>query len=393
MSDHERYPGEELPESTAALPKPAIEAEMEVTAEEQKTAPARPHRRRRRRHRLHEGRHGCLVAIGYTALILGISMALSSLVILFANEVFAFVKPDVTAVIEISEDDDFRSISEKLGEAGLIKYPALFNLYLNIAKSGTTFESGDYEVSAKLDYPAIARAMRKTHVRETVRVTIPEGYTTAQIVTLLEENRVCTAEELYTAIETGEFDYDWLTETGEGRRRLEGYLFPDTYEFYVGDDAESVISKFLTNFGKKYSGELQEAAEKTGRSLYEIVTVASMIEREAKLDDERRVIASVIYNRLESSDFPYLQIDATVAYILGRAPTDDDLDIDDPYNTYVYEGLPPGPIANPGLESIEAAISPADTKYYFYVARRDGSHVFSKTAREHEAAIRELSEN
>ena len=116
-----------------------------------------------------------------------------------------------------------------------------------------------------------------------------------------------------------------------------------------------------------------------------------MIEREAKLSEERPVIASVIYNRLDSAKFPYLQIDATVAYILGRAPTDADLTIDDPYNTYVNEGLPPGPIANPGLASIQAALDPAETGYYFYVARRDGSHIFSRTASEHEEAIREVS--
>ena len=294
-------------------------------------------------------------------------------------------------MVEVTEDDTFSTISEKLSDAGIIRYPALFNLYLNIAKSGTTFEPGQYEVSAKLDYPAIARAMRKTTVRETVRVTVPEGYTTAQIVTLLAQKNVCSEEALYAAIETEDFDYDWLTELGEGKRRLEGYLFPDTYEFYVEDDPKAVIGKFLANFGAKYNEDLRAATEKTGYSLREIVIIASMIEREAKLSEERPVIASVIYNRLDSAKFPYLQIDATVAYILGRAPTDADLTIDDPYNTYVNEGLPPGPIANPGLASIQAALDPTETGYYFYVARRDGSHIFSRTAAEHEEAIREVS--
>ena len=378
-------PQEGEPENTEYLPKPALEAEVEVTADEVRAVP------RKRRRARGGARHGCLVAVAYAAFILGISMILSSFVILFANEVFAFVKPDIATVVEVTEDDTFSTISEKLSDAGIIRYPALFNLYLNIAKSGTTFEPGQYEVSAKLDYPAIARAMRKTTVRETVRVTVPEGYTTAQIVTLLAQKNVCSEEALYAAIETEDFDYDWLTELGEGKRRLEGYLFPDTYEFYVEDDPKAVIGKFLANFGAKYNEDLRAATEKTGYSLREIVIIASMIEREAKLSEERPVIASVIYNRLDSAKFPYLQIDATVAYILGRAPTDADLTIDDPYNTYVNEGLPPGPIANPGLASIQAALDPTETGYYFYVARRDGSHIFSRTASEHEEAIREVS--
>lgn len=379
-------PSDEPPENTEYLPKPAIEAEVEVTADELR---AKPSKRRRRASR--GPGHSCLVAAAYAAFILGISMILSSFIILFTNEIFAFVKPDITTVVEVTGDDTFTTISEKLKDAGLIKYPALFNLYLHIAKSGAKFEPGQYEVSAKLDYPAIARAMRKSTVRKTVRVTIPEGYTTAQIVTLLAQKNVCSEEALYNAIETETFDYEWLTELGEGKTRLEGYLFPDTYEFYVEDDAKTVLDKFLANFGAKYDEELRAATAESSYTLRQIVIIASMIEREALLSEERPVIASVIYNRLNSRKFPYLQIDATVAYILGRAPTDADLTIDDPYNTYVYKGLPPGPIANPGLASIRAALDPKETGYFFYVARRDGSHIFSRTAAEHEAAIKEVS--
>ena len=384
-------------QDTSHLPKPVLEAAMEVTAEENRRDTARENARTEMRRKADRrpvpagsgARHGCLVAIGYTALILGVSMALSAVIIAFANEIFAFVKPDVTAVIEITKKDDFQSISDKLGEAGLIRYPALFNLYLNIAKADESFEEGHYEVSARLDYPAIVRSMRHSIVRETVRVTIPEGYTTAQIVSALAQNKVCEADALYKAIAEEDFDYDWLVPGERDERRLEGYLFPDTYEFYVDDNPRSVLAKFLDNFEVKYTAEMQRAVKESGHSLREIVIIASMIEREAKLNDERRVIASVIENRLNSPDFEYLQIDATVAYIVGRAPTDDDLDIDDPYNTYMYKGLPPGPISNPGINSLEAAMDPAETSYYYYVARKDGSHIFTRTASEHEAAIAE----
>lgn len=382
-------------EPTSKLPKPAIEAAVELTAEEESVrlrhTPARPRTHRPRRP-LHEARAGmgCLVAIFYAAFILGVSMILSSYIILFTNEVFAFVKPDVTTVIEITDTDTFSTISRKLQSAGLIRYSALFDLYLNVAKPNVTFEPGRYEVSAKLDYPAMARALYKSAAaRETVRVTIPEGYTSVQIAAVLDAKNVCTQDSFWAAVENGSYDFDFLADSGTGRTRLEGFLFPDTYEFYLNDNAEEVVGKFLSNFDGKFD-DLRADAAASGYSFRELVIIASMIEREAYFDEERPVIASVIFNRLGNPDFPYLQIDATVAYILGRAPTNADLNISDPYNTYVNEGLPPGPISNPGLKSLRAAVFPATSEYYYYVARRDRSHIFSRTAEEHAAAVAEV---
>ncbi len=349
----------------------------------------RGRRRRRRRHR--DAGHGCLVGAMYTAFVLGVSMFLAALVIIAANEVFAFVKPDRTAVIELDADVTASEVADILEDAGIIEYPSLFKLYC--AVSGATFKSGKYEINANLDYSAIARTLRRTSTyKETVRVTIPEGYTTAQIVDTLVENGVASEEDLYDAIENYDFDYDFLDGIGDSKTRLEGYLFPDTYEFYVNDSAPNVIAKFLTNFENKYTEKLHERTEELGLTVNEVVIIASMVEREARLDDERAIVASVIYNRLANPDaFPYLQIDATVQYIVGRAPTADDLQIDDPYNTYLYQGLPPGPISNPGIASLEAVLYPDETSYYYYVARSDGSHIFSETLEEHNAAIAEVN--
>lgn len=351
-----------------------------------------PHGRRRRRRRHRDAGHGCLVGVMYTAFVLGVSMFLAALVIIAANEVFAFVKPDRTAVIELDADVTASEVADLLKDAGIIEYPSLFKLYCSV--SGATFKSGKYEINANLDYSAIARTLRRTSTyKETVRVTIPEGYTTAQIVDALVEKGVASAEDLYDAIENYDFeDYDFIDGIGDSKTRLEGYLFPDTYEFYVNDSAPNVIAKFLTNFDNKFTEKLHERAEELGLTVHEVVIMASMVEREAKRDDERAVIASVIYNRLANPDtFPNLQIDATVQYIVGHAPTADDLKIDDPYNTYLYKGLPPGPIANPGIASLEAVLYPAETSYYYYVARSDGSHIFSETLEEHNAAVAEVN--
>jgi len=202
---------------------------------------------------------------------------------------------------------------------------------------------------------------------------------------------VASREDLMAAIESYEFSHEFIAGIGDSRVRLEGYLFPDTYEFYKNDSAPNVIAKFLTNFDAKYTEKLRTRADELGLTMNEVVIIASLVEREAKRADERAIVASVIYNRLAAPDsFPRLQIDATVQYLVGHAPTPEDLEIDDPYNTYLHRGLPPGPIANPGIASLEAVLYPADTSYYYYVARSDGSHIFSETLEEHNAAIAQV---
>ena len=350
-----------------------------------------PRRTRRRRRRYNDAGRGCLVGAMYTAFVLGVSMFLAAFVIIMANEVFAFVKPDRTAIVEVREDTTAADIAEALKEGGIIKYPTLFKLYCNL--SGAEFREGKYEINASLDYPAIARTLRYVSTyKETVWVTIPEGYTASQIVEALVEKKVADAEALYDAIQNYDFSHSFIDGIGDSRIRLEGYLFPDTYQFYVEDSAPNVIAKFLTNFDAKFTQKLRDRADELGLSLNDVVIIASMVEREAKRDDERAIVASVIFNRLAHPEtYPRLQIDATVQYIVGRAPTPEDLQVDDPYNTYQNNGLPPGPISNPGIASLEAVLYPADTDYYFYVARSDGSHIFSRTLEEHNAAIEAVS--
>jgi len=345
---------------------------------------------RRRRATHHDLGYSCLTALLYAAFVLGVSMFCAGFIIMCANEVFAFVKPDLTGVVEIDEADSYAVVAEKLEDAGLIEHPWLFRLYCQV--SNPTFRTGVFELNANLDYNAMKKSMtRVSTYRETVWVTIPEGYTVKQIADVMAEKGVCTAEDFLDMVENGEFDYDFLPETGENvKYRLEGYLFPDTYQFYVDDDPETVIRKFLNNFGNRFTDKLVKRTADRGMTMDEVMIIASLIEREAKLDYERPMVSSVIHNRLASpASFPYLQIDATVQYILGRAPTGDDMSIDDPYNTYVYAGLTPGPICNPGIDAITAVLYPEDTEYYYYVARADGTHIFSKTYDEHLAAINE----
>jgi len=196
-------------------------------------------------------------------------------------------------------------------------------------------------------------------------------------------------EEFLEAAAKGEFDYDFLTGVPHGEKRLEGFLFPDTYQFEADATAEEIINVMLKRFGEVYNEEYRRRAQELGLSTLEVVTMASIVEKEAKLDEERAVIAGVFYNRLKKNW--KLESCATVQYLLGEPKAElsyKDLEIDSPYNTYKYYGLPPGPIASPGKASLEAALYPEEVDYLFFRANPDGSHTFSRTLAEHNQAGR-----
>ncbi|MBQ3356664.1 MAG: endolytic transglycosylase MltG [Clostridia bacterium] len=327
-----------------------------------------------------------------------------------AQDVLAFGRSDETLTVTVDSGDSLDDISHMLKEQGVIKYPWLFKLYCKFTDSETTIDPGTYVISYNYDYHALVNNMiANSPNRTTVRVMIPEGMTCAQIFELMEKNNVCSAEELKRVAAEAEFDYWFLEGIPYGAdNRLEGFLFPDTYDFYEKDDPERVLDKLLTNFDRKFSdeameqldvlnGKIAERLRNAGYdddfvashllSVHDLINVASMIEKESAGVDESSNIASVIYNRLCSpAEYPYLNIDATLIYAIGenRPLTEADKQIDSPYNTYTHTGLPAGPISNPGLSSITAALYPNDTSYYYYALdRATGFHHFSKTYEEH----------
>jgi UPF0755 protein len=337
---------------------------------------------------------GCLTAMLYFIFVMGAAALLATVGWVSANEVFGFIKPDITAVVEVTKDDSLSSVAEKLKEEGIINYPFLFKLYGNISHAMEKIDPGTYELKADLDYRAIIYAMRNTSsYRATVWVTIPEGLEQEEILKLLDEKGVCKYEDLAKAAKSYEFSFDYIKSLTKTENRLEGYLFPDTYEFYINESASSALNKLLSNFDSKLTAELRDRAETLGLTIHQAVTLASLIEKEAAGDEERPVISSVIHNRLESKKYPFLQIDATIQYVLPERKANlsvEDTKIESPYNTYLNKGLPPGPIASPGVASIKAALYPDDTKYYFYALDKDGKHHFSKTIEEHEAFLASL---
>lgn len=339
-------------------------------------------------------RTGLRGGLMYFGFVICVSAILASGAWLAADDVLSLNKDIVEAEIYVGEDRDMAQVASELSSKGIIKYRPLFLLFAKLMKAETKVEPGVYTISSRLDYNAMIHAMQqedRVEERNTVMVMIPEGKTLKQTFQILAEHGVCPYETLLECSANHEFGFDFLEDIPYGEEnRLEGYLFPDTYEFFAPSEPEEAIGKFLSNFASKMTAETMLNVRESGYSLREILTVASLIEMEAGTDAERATIASVIYNRLNSSSYPYLQIDATIQYALEeRKPTltNEDLEIDSPYNTYKYTGLPPGPIANPGMASIRAAIEPESTGYYFYALNKHGSHNFFTTMSQFEYFI------
>ena len=331
----------------------------------------------------------------YLLVVLLSSAILAGVGWLLMSDFCAFNRGAITNVtVEITAEDDMGSIAGKLEEAGLIRYKWFFQLFAAFADAENEIGIGTYELNTDMDYRALITGMRNSNMNaDTVRVTIPEGYTVAQTIALLAKNEVNTEEALLEAAKTADFDYSFIDNSSEDISRLEGYLFPDTYEFYIGHDPESALDRLLSNFDRKMTEDRLAQVEDSGYSLAEIITIASLIEKETDGTDQS-MIASVIYNRLNDSGshgtYKMLNIDASLLYALPDhtgAITNEDKAVDSPYNLYKYAGLPPTPIANPGTASIDAALYPSSSDYYYYALGKDGLHHFSETLEEHNAFL------
>ncbi|HIY53574.1 MAG TPA: endolytic transglycosylase MltG [Candidatus Agathobaculum merdavium] len=357
--------------------------------QETQRVPQPPRRRRSRRQK----NGGCAGTVVYVIAVLGISVILSLAAIFVANDVFAFVKENAVKEITVSENTDLLSLAKQLDDEGVINYGTIFKLYVRAKGDNQGVLAGSYSLNPNMDYGQIIDTLVNASSTETMKITVPEGYSIAQIRQMLLDEHVCTEDALDEVLNTYSFKHEFLKDELPAEEGwLEGYLFPDTYEIYKGNaTVVDTINKMLNNFESKYDDDIKAGAETLGRSMHDIVTIASLVEREAQVDSERAKIAGVIYNRLNNpSEFPYLQVDASVLYGLGRTSgplSQEDLASDTPYNLYTKQGLPPGPICNPGYASLYAAAHPEQHNYYYYVAMPDGSHLFANSYEEHQTNI------
>lgn len=357
----------------------------------------------------------------YVVAVIGVSLVLAVVAWLFAGDVLALNKAPHSAVVVLSPEiftqeevnvestdaqgqsvqrtktvyhADLGKVADTLKDSGIIEHKLVFRLFASMTGGGAKMSPGSYELNTDMDYRALISSMSAGSAsRAEISVTIPEGYNLEQIFALLEEKGVASVSDLTETAANHDYKFDFLEGIPLGdARRLEGYLFPDTYQFYVGEDPLYAINKMLVNFTVMMPKSTREELAAEGKDLGEIITIASLIEKETDGTDQA-MISSVIHNRLknQAATNGYLQIDATLAYLNGgQVPTEADKSIDSPYNTYLYPGLPKGPIANPGSEAIWAAMNPKESNYYYYALGTDGLHHYSRTLQEHQAFLASL---
>jgi UPF0755 protein len=299
--------------------------------------------------------------------------------------------------IEIAKGTSTARIAEDLAKAGVIRNANMFRLEVQRADAGGSLKAGVYELSTGMPYDLVIEKLAQGPPIAYVSVTIPEGFTVEQIASRLEKQADIPAPEFLELAQGGAEGFadkhPYLK--GAYKASLEGFLFPKTYRLKEGTTATDAIEMMLAQFDKEIASvDLAKRAEKSGHSLQEVVIVASIIEREARLDKDRPLVSSVIYNRLKRN--MRLQMCATLEYVLPGNRlrlSATDLKTKSPYNTYIHTGLTPGPISNPGLVSLEAAVSPAKTNYIYYVLTgKDGSHTFAADSEEFLKAKRKSKE-
>ena len=377
--------------------KPDTDPEDEYQLEERDYRPIRFRR---------DSRTGCLGGIMYAAFVICVSVILACAGWMAACDVLALNKEPATAVVTLPKDvfsqkevdvkdrsgkvtgkrtvdaADMDYVADALKDAGIIEYKSLFKAFAKFSHADIKLDPGTYVLNTELDYRAIVKNMQVgTASMVVTTITFPEGMTMAQIFEKLEKEGVCPAKDLYKAAADFHYSFRFLENVGTGEAsRLEGFIFPNTYDFYQGEQPSSVINKFLTALHSRITADMWKQIEARQTTFRDTVIVASMLEKEAANDIERATIASVIYNRM-AAGMP-LGIDSTILYVHpdytgGVELPAAYLEEDSPYNTRIRTGLPPTPICNPGMESIKAALNPTETDYYYYALdAEEGVHKF-----------------
>ena len=300
----------------------------------------------------------------------------------FANKPAS--RNSLTAIFVISPGQGFKTVSDNLHKMEVLDYPLKLRVFARLRGLDKRIRAGEYLLNSNMTPTQMLEIFINGKVM-LHRVTVPEGYTQQQITALLEGSGLVSGQAFNEAIH----ETNLTDQMNISADSLEGYLFPDTYYFPRGVTPQTIISTMVNRFWTQFDGAWKQRADELGLSVHEVITLASIIEKEAGVASERPIISSVFHNRLEKK--MRLESDPTVIYGLvdfNGNITREHLDTYTPYNTYRIRGLPPGPIANPGAAAIEAALYPADTDYLFFVAKKDRTHQFSTTILEHNRAVR-----
>ncbi len=343
----------------------------------------------------------CLKRVLYIVSILLLSILIAGFATSYLMDAVGINKSDDPIDVEIPQGSSTQQIADILVEKGAIDNALYFRIYSRLTKADGKYQLGTFTLSADMGYTGIVNVLQTATPRANVTVTIPEGYTVEQIAELLEDNGVCKEEEFFDAVVNGDFDYDFIKvissdEQREGRiYQLEGYLFPDTYNFYENSSGEAVVERMLQNFDNKINENVREKMSTANLTIDETIILASLIQGEAAKPEDMKGVSRVLFNRMESgSGYAKLELDSTRDYVQGILPSIEGIEVTgSAYNTYVREGLPVGAINNPGMEAIEAVFSPSEAPeiincYFFATDYDTGITYFNETFAQHEHTCR-----
>ncbi len=368
-------------------------------------------KRKKRKSKKTTGAQGAILAVLIVVIVFISAFLIRIPIMGCINDILAIDVSNTDFRVVLDKDMNVYQVIDELGKKDLINNPLFCKLFAKITgldertdasgnKKVLMYPAGTYFLNSSMGVEGMLLEIRSNGVvSNTVKVTFPEGFTVEQIVEKLDDSGVCSADSLYKVMVSDEIfsQYDFLagiTDKELRYRVLEGYLYPDTYEFYIGESPTSVIERFLNNFRDKWSSAYAARAKELGYTMDEIITIASIIEKEAFDAAQMPIIASVLYNRLESSSFPFINCDSTAQYIdrfkdklVSAGTYNDYLKV---YDTYQKTGLPVGAICCPGADAIYSALHPESTDYYYFLHDKEGKIYLASTADEHQNNLQYL---
>ena len=364
-------------------------AEDEEEPEPEEKAPKVKKKRRKRR-----GHGHIIFGVILSVVIISVSILSAVFILKASKELLGLDKSDIEMVIDIPMNSSTADIAEQLFQEGIIADPSLFRLFSRFKGADGTYIAGTHKLSPKMDYSTIIEILQEEaeNKRETADVVFPEGITIYEAAQRLEDKGVCDADEFIRVFNNSSFGFDFEENVRVSAMKfykMEGYLFPDTYQFYLDEDPRVVAKKIYANFEKRITPDYYGRMRDLEMDLEEVLTLASIVQAEAANTRDMKRVASVFYNRLNNPDeFPLLQSDPTTNYVEDIIMPNIEVRSEkmfEAYDTYRGAGLPPGPICNPGLDAINAVLYPAETDYYFFCSNLEtGEFYFAETLEEHE---------
>lgn len=335
----------------------------------------------------------------WLSMVIMVSALLAKYAVSGLDDMLAVGRQNVSVTVEIPKDASSSQVAQLLYSAGAIRDVDFFRLYAYLTKAPKTYGGGSYQITTGMDYLALINSIQSTKNRvDTVKVTFPEGATALEIADKLEKSGVCTSKAALAAMSGTQLDDSFsmlqaITNSSQRYYRLEGYLFPDTYEFFKNEDPAQAVQKMVSNCNGKLTKQIRDKATEEGMTVDQLLTLASMIQSEAADKQDMYNVSSVFHNRLDSkkAELHHLDSDPTTYYpyrTQALVPANIRSTYKSRYDTYTVEGLPPGPICNPGTEAVDAALNPASTNYYYFCHDKSGKAYYASTAAQHQANLK-----